>query len=361
MRKIIHVDMDAFYAAVEQRDNPELKGRPVVVGGSPQSRSVVATASYEARPFGVRSAMPCAEAYRLCPRAVFVPPRFSVYQSVSRQIMEVMHEFTDLVEPLSLDEAYLDVTNNKLGIEYASKVAKMIKERIVEETQLTASAGVGPNKLIAKIASDYRKPNGLTVVPPEKIAEFIEPLSVRKLPGVGKVTQQKLEDLGIRTVKDLRELDKAELEERFGKSGSWYYNIARGTDYREVLVERRRKSVGCEDTFSVDLIDPEDIIRELSRLTTKVVERLGRAGVRGRTVTLKITYADFEKMTRSVSLDRDTAEKEVIEEALRTLQSRTELGQRPLRLLGVAISNLDNQPTPVPAPFVQAVQMEFGF
>ena len=246
LRKIIHIDMDAFYASVEQRDFPEYRGKPVVVGGDPNSRSVVSTASYEARKFGIHSAMPTSKAKRLCPHAIFVFPRFSAYKTVSRQINEIFHEFTDLVEPLSLDEAYLDVTENKKGVASATQIAKEIKKRIFEVTELTASAGVAAIKFIAKIASGMNKPNGLTVITPNEAEKFLEELPIGKFYGIGEATEKKMLSLGIKTGKDLKQFTQSELIRHFGKSGSFYYNIVRGDDFREVEPYRTRKSIGAK-------------------------------------------------------------------------------------------------------------------
>lgn len=254
-RKIIHIDMDAFYASVEQRDNPQLRGKPIVVGGNPDSRGVVATCSYEARRFGIHSAMSCARAYRLCPQVVFVRPRFDAYQKVSQQIREIFFRYTDLVEPLSLDEAYLDVTTNKPGIQSATWVAQNICNEIRQKTSLTASAGVSYNKFLAKIASDVKKPNGLTVVTPEEAESFIAQLLIRRFHGVGRVTEKKMQKLGILTGADLRQHSLAELNKNFGKAGQYYFNIARGIDLRPVMPNRIRKSIGKETTLSEDITD----------------------------------------------------------------------------------------------------------
>ena len=259
-RKIIHIDMDAFFAAVEQRDNPELRGKPVIVGGDPGGRGVVATCSYEARRFGIHSAMSCARAYRLCPQARFVPPRFEAYRTVSLQIREIFHQYTDLVEPLSLDEAFLDVTDNKPAIQSATWVAQEILQKIKQVTGLTASAGVSYNKFLAKIASDMHKPDGLTVVTPEQAKAFIEVLPVRRFHGVGRVTEKRMQTLGILTGADLKKRPQQELDKNFGKAGQYYYQIARGIDLRPVLPNRVRKSIGKETTLSEDIADRGQIM-----------------------------------------------------------------------------------------------------
>ncbi len=354
MRKIIHVDMDAYYASIEQRDRPELKGKPVVVGGKPEGRGVVAAASYEARKFGIRSAISSRHAYRLCPSAIFLPARFDVYRSVSRQIMEIFNRYTDLVEPLSLDEAFLDVTVNKLEIPLASEIAKRIKAEILAETGLTASAGVAPNKFIAKIASDYNKPNGLTVIPPEKVDAFLIDLPVRKLPGVGPVTEQRMASAGILTVRRMREFAKEELQALFGKSGAWYYHICRGEDERPVISDWERKSVGVEDTFAKDLTEIEDMRAELKKIAEKLSVRLKKREMKGRTVTLKMTYADFEKITRSKTLAERVCEEEVLYELACELLTHTEAGpEKPVRLLGMQVANFHELPVEFP------LQMEF--
>ena len=296
-RKIIHIDMDAFYASVEQRDNPELKGKPVAVGGG--HRGVVAAASYEARKFGVRSAMPSVTAKRRCPDLVFVKPRFDVYRAVSQQIRAIFADYTDLIEPLSLDEAYLDVTEDRRGLGSARAIAEEIRERIKGETGLTASAGVSYCKFIAKLASDQNKPDGLCVVPPHKGAAFVAALPVKRFHGVGPVTAAKMERLGILTGADLARWPIEELEAQFGTSGRWYWRIARGIDEREVKADRPYKSVSAERTFDVDYVDADDLRRELSRVAGYAWQRIERSEVKGRTVTLKVKFADFTLITRS--------------------------------------------------------------
>lgn len=341
IRKIIHVDMDAFYAAVEQRDFPEYRGKPVVVGGSPKSRGVVATASYEARKYGIHSAMPTSLAYRKCPQALFVNARFDVYKEVSRQIREVFIEYTDLVEPLSLDEAYLDVTENKPEIESATLIARQIKQKIKERTQLTASAGVSHNKFLAKIASDMHKPDGLTLILPEKAEEFIETLPVGKIHGIGKATETKMHKMGIYTGGDLRKRTENELREQFGKVASYYYSIARGIDYREVKPSRVRKSVGAERTFAVDISEIEDIHFQLNRIAGMVQERLEKLPTKGKTITLKVRYANFESVSRSVTLPDSVCDSATLYQTSLELLKETEAGDRSVRLLGISVSNLD--------------------
>lgn len=333
--------MDAFYASVEQRDFPEYRGKPLVVGGSPKSRGVVATASYEARKFGIHSAMPTAQAYRLCPQAIFVNARFDVYKEVSVQIREIFHEYTDLVEPLSLDEAYLDVSENKMNIDSATLIARRIKEKIKERTGLTASAGVSHNKFLAKIASDMHKPDGLTLIPPDKAEEFIAELPVAKFHGVGKATEAKMHKLGIKTGGDLRKWSEHQLKVNFGKVASHYYYISRGIDLREVKPSRVRKSVGAERTFSVDLSDIKDINFQLRRIAVMVQERLEKIPTKGKTFTLKVRYANFESVTRSQTLPQSTSDSETILKTVDQLLGETEITNRSVRLLGISVSNLD--------------------
>ena len=302
-RKIIHIDMDAFYASIEQRDNPALKGKPVIVGGNPQSRGVVATCSYEARQYGIHSAMPCKTAYKRCPYAIFVRPRFEVYKQVSYEIREIFYKYTDLVEPLSLDEAFLDVTENKLNIKYATDVAKMIKKEIYEKTGLTASAGVSYNKFLAKLASDYNKPNGLTVIREDNAQSFLDNLPIRKFFGIGKVTQKTLKGLGVENGYDLRQMEINELEFIFKNRGYLFYQLARGIDHREVEPHRERKSIGAETTLTENLdLEDEKLINILDELCEEVANRAKYLKKMGRTVTLKIKYGDFRQITRSASL-----------------------------------------------------------
>ena len=301
IRKIIHVDMDAFYASVEQRDNPELRNKPVAVGGS-SDRGVVAAASYEARTFGVQSAMPSVIAFRRCPDIIFVRPRFDVYAQVSRQIRAIFYEYTDLVEPLSLDEAYLDVTSNKKGMPSATLIAREIKKRIKDETGLTASAGISINKFLAKVASDQDKPDGLYLIQPESAQAFVDNLAINKFHGIGKVTAKKMHDLGIERGKDLKKWELSRLVQVFGKAGKNYYNICRGNDQREVEPNRPRKSVGAEDTFETDLTSLEEMKSELERIGEIVFNRVKKAEAFGRTLTLKLKYSDFKQITRSKNI-----------------------------------------------------------
>lgn len=341
VRKIIHVDMDAFYASVEQRDAPEYRGKPVVVGGSPQGRGVVAAASYEARKFGIRSAMPASRAVQLCPNAVFLKPRFDVYKEVSGQIREIFFEYTDLVEPLSLDEAYLDVTVNHKNNPSATLIAREIKKRILEKTGLTASAGVAGNKFLAKIASDLDKPDGLSVITPEEAEEFIEKLPIGDFYGVGKATQKKMDKLGIRNGHDLKKWDEVDLVKQFGKSGHHYYRIVRGIDQRRVKPDRIRKSIGKERTFSEDVSDLEWIHDFLDDLSEKISQSMLKLEASGKTITLKVRYRNFETVTRSATLHHYTNKAAEIAGTAKQLLNDTEAGAREVRLLGISVSSLN--------------------
>jgi DNA polymerase-4 len=338
-RKIIHIDMDAFYASVEQRDNPSLKGKPVIVGGDPDRRGVVAACSYEARKSGVHSAMSSARAYRLCPEAIFLPPRFNVYQTVSDQILGIFLEYTDLVEPLSLDEAFLDVTVNRKGIEIATQIAREIKERILNTTSLTASAGVSYNKFLAKAASDFNKPDGLTVITPEKAMNFIASLPIRKFYGVGKVTEQKMISHGIKTGADLMAVSRDDLTRWFGKAGEFFSNIARGYDPRPVVADRGRKSIGKEITLGEDTDDMDfmtDVISQLARSVSRIMKH---ENLTAYTVTLKLKYHDFQSITRCITLKDYTCDAETITHQALILLRDTEAGTKKVRLLGVSLSN----------------------
>ena len=338
--KIIHVDMDAFYASVEQRDEPNLRGKPVVVGGQPESRGVVAAASYEARKFGIRSAMPCSKALRLCPNAVFVSPRMSRYKEVSQQIRDIFKRYTSLIEPLSLDEAYLDVTSDEAGLGSATATATAIRAAIREELNLTASAGVSSIKFVAKIASDFDKPDGLTVVPPHRILEFIQPLPIRKLWGVGPATAERIEALGVKTIGDLAAVPDGTLLARFGKRGLFLGNLARGIDTRQVSPHRERKSQGAERTFAEDVLDVATLSAVLASQAERICERIQKQEIRARTVTLKIRYSDFTTLTRSQTLADPTSETSAVITAAEHLLSKTEAVERPVRLIGLSVSNL---------------------
>jgi DNA polymerase IV len=343
LRKIIHVDMDAFYASVEQRDNPELRGRPVAVGHGAR-RGVVAAASYEARAFGVRSAMPSITAMRHCADLVFVPPRFDVYRAVSRQIHGIFARYTALIEPLSLDEAYLDVTQDLRGLQTASATAKEIRARIFEETGLTASAGVSYNKFLAKLASSQRKPNGQFVITPDMALDFIASLPVGKFHGIGPVTAARMQRLGIRTGADLRAQPLAFLQQHFGKSAAWYLGIANGEDDRPVVADRQRKSSGSETTFEHDLTVPDDIEAGVAAMAADVWAWCEKAGAFGRTVTVKVKFADFHQVTRSRSFPSAVARHEVLRQASIELVRTLLPAEKGVRLLGVTVSNFDRLP-----------------
>ena len=346
IRKIIHIDMDAFYASVEQRDRPELKGKPVIVGGDPQSRGVVAACSYEARKFGIHSAMASSTAYRICPDAVFIRSRFDVYRAVSSQIREIFCEYTDLVEPLSLDEAFLDVTENYKGMPSATLIAREIKRKVYDRTGgLTSSAGVSFNKFLAKVASDINKPDGITVITPENADEFMDKLPIRKFFGVGKVTEEKMFSFGIKTGADLKKFEKEKLIQLFGKSGSYFYDIAHGLDDRPVEPNRIRKSIGKETTFSEDINDTDQMIEVLEDIAAKLENSLIKKDAKGRTITLKMKYFDFQSITRSITIDEPADSASVIMKYVRPLLSKTEAGEKKVRLLGISISNFDDQET----------------
>ena len=336
-RKIIHIDMDAFYASVEQRDSPELKGRPIAVGGS-GDRGVVCAASYEARKYGVRSAMAGKKARELCPDLIFIPPRFDAYKKVSYIIREIFHEYTNLVEPLSLDEAYLDVTDNHYNIPYATQIAKDIRHKIYEATALTASAGVSYNKFLAKMASDINKPNGLKVILPDEAPAFLENLQINKFHGIGKVTTAKMHALNIYNGGDLKKMSEHELHKRFGKAGIYYYHIVRGKDDRTVNPNRIRKSISVENTFSEDMIDTKALAKEIEDMAELLYERLLNAQVKGMTATLKLKFSDFQIITRSITVDYPISEINDIKQLAIYLLDKIDL-IKPVRLVGIGISN----------------------
>lgn len=338
-RKIVHVDMDAFYASVEVLDNPSLKGLPLIVGGRPGSRSVVCTASYEARKFGVRSAMSTTHAAKLCPNAIFVPPRFERYTEISKAIRGIFARYTDLIEPLSLDEAYLDVTDHPTM--YATKIAHEIRQAVFKELGLTCSAGVGPNKLIAKIASDINKPNGLTVVQPHQVKDFLRPMPLRKIHGVGPATDKRLAAAGFLKCSDLWTVSLDEVERILGSWGRWIWLAAQGIDQRQVVTHWERLSYGREDTLDTDVSDIERLELEIERLSSKVARSLLKAGKSGRTITLKVKYANFESITRARSIDVATRDEKMIADTCKILlYQKTEAGRRPIRLVGVSVSKL---------------------
>lgn len=338
-KHIIHLDMDAFYPSVEVLDNPQLKGKPVIVGGSRQ-RGVVSSASYEARKFGVHSAQPMATAMRLCPHGIVLPVRMARYKEVSGQVFEIFHLFTPLVEPLSIDEAFLDVTGSTRLLGSPIEIAKKIKQMVVEKTGLTISAGVAPSKFVAKIASDMEKPDGLTVVPADKIREFLDPLPIKKMWGVGKVTQEALTRLSIHTFKGLRQMPVEVLEKKFGKHGIHMHQLSLGIDDRDVVTAHEVKSIGHEITYSKDILDLELAKRELLSLANQVARRMRREGVEGKTITLKVKYNDFVRITRSVTLHKYTNDSAEIYSNICSLLEKTAVGKRPVRLLGISLSNL---------------------
>ncbi|RWW99656.1 DNA polymerase IV [Flavobacterium cerinum] len=357
LRKIIHVDMDAFYASVEQLDNPELRGKPIAVGGG-ETRGVVSAASYEARKFGVRSAMSGFLAKKKCPQLIFVRPRFDRYSEISKRIRQVFHEYTDLVEPLSLDEAYLDVTHNKKGNPSATMIAKEIRQRILEVTGLTASAGISINKFVAKVASDYNKPNGQKTVNPDEVEPFLEALDIGKFYGVGKVTEEKMYQLGIFTGADLKLKSIEYLTEHFGKSGAYYYYVVRGIHNSEVKPDRTVKSVGTEHTFNENLSSEIFMEEKLEIIANELDRRLKKSKIAGKTVTLKIKYSDFTVQTRSKTLMYFISDKSLIMETVRELLYQEKL-KDSVRLLGISLANLNNEVAG--AKKTVAVQLKFDF
>jgi DNA polymerase IV len=345
IRKIIHVDMDAFYASVEQRDQPRYRGKPLVVGGTPEQRGAIAAASYEARKYGIHSAMPSRIAIKKCPHLIFVRPRFDVYRAISEQIRAIFYRYTDLVEPLSLDEAYLDVTENKQRLPSATLIAQAIKQHIYEETSLTASAGVSINKFLAKTASGIDKPNGLLLIPPEDAEAFVEQLPIEKFYGIGEVTAAKMHSFGIYSGADLKHWTETELVQRFGKVGQFYYKIARGQDDRIVQPNRIRKSLGAETSFESDLSDRSSILKALEEIAQVLKRRLDAHQTSGRTLTLKVKYADYRQVTRSKTIGESICELKVINSLAQELLLTTEIEQRQVRLLGLTLSNLEEENT----------------
>lgn len=341
IRKIIHVDMDAFFASVEQRDNPEWKGKPLVVGGN-RDRGVVAAASYEARKYGIHSAMPSRQAAKLCPDLIFAKGNFAKYKEVSEQVFKIFREYTDVLESVSIDEAYLDVTENKKNIEFATEIAKQIRAKIFAQTHLTASAGVSFCKFLAKVGSDYRKPNGISIILPEHADEFVDNLKIGKIPGIGKVTEQKMNDLGIFFGKDLQRVSKYVLERSFGKLGIYFYDLVRFDINNPVSTEHKRKSLGAERTYNIDKVTEDDMLASLLEIANTLSERLKKADVSGKTLTLKIKYNDFVVQSRSKTVnflinsatDIYTIASELLFIPIKPI--------KPVRLLGIQISNLDN-------------------
>ena len=343
LRKIIHIDMDAFFAAVEQRDNPNYRNKPIIVGGKPDTRGVVATCSYEARKYGVHSAMPSSRAYRLCPHAIFVKPKFAAYQEASEHIQKIFHEYTDLVEPLSLDEAYLDVTDSTLFQGSATRLAKAIKQQILSETDLVASAGISYNKFFAKIASDKDKPDGLYLITPEQGFDFVAQLPIGQFHGVGKATEQKMHALGIQIGKDLRQFSLPTLQQHFGKAALFFYQIAQGIDDRKVNPHRVRKSIGTETTYAKDLQEPAEIYQQLSQLFTKALLKVQAKKLYARTLTVKVKYHDFKQITRSLSFKQPIKAAHFNEMVFRKFLQKEAIGENKVRLLGVTLSALEQQ------------------
>ena len=354
IRKIIHIDMDAFFASVEIRDNPRLRGKAVVVGGPPGSRSVVCTASYEARKYGIHSAMSSDKAFQLCPHAIFIKPRHERYKEFSRQIHRIFSDYTDLVEPMSIDEAYLDVTSCKKPIVYATRIAREIRKRIFLETGgLTASAGISCNKFLSKVASDLHKPNGQTVILPQQAEEFLAKLPIEKFHGIGRATAKLMHENNIHTGEDLRKRSKLELVTLFGVVGEFYYNIVRGNDDRSVCPERERKSLGTEETFPEDVLDLEILKAVLKRQSKEVAADLQKRKLAGKTITLKVKYHDFRSVTRSESILHYTADDGMIFEKICSLLAKTEAGSIPIRLAGVTVSGFPKEE--------EMCQLEFDF
>jgi DNA polymerase-4 len=340
MRKIIHVDMDAFYASVEQRDHSTYRGKPLVVGGSPNQRGVVCAASYEARRFGIHSAMSSKVALQRCPHLIFVPPRFEVYRAISAQIRTIFERHTDLIEPIALDEAYLDVSENKSGLPYATTIARAIRASIFDETGLTASAGVSCNKFLAKMASGINKPNGQTVILPERAEAFVETLEIEKFHGIGKVSAAKMHELGIYTGADLKGRSELELVQHFGKAGHHYFRIARAQDDRVVEAHRIRKSVGAETSYAQDLSNRALMLHELETIAQTLYQRLERYQTRGRTLTLKVKFANYQQITRSRTVMHGIGDVATIVLLAQELFEAVELAGRSVRLLGISLSNL---------------------
>ena len=341
-KAIIHLDMDAFYAAVEALDNPSLQGKPVIVGGS-EARGVVSSASYEARKFGVHSAQPMATARRLCPHGVFLRVRMTRYKEVSEQVLEIFRRFTPLLEPLSIDEAFLDVTGSVRLFGSPEGIAKKIKHAVVEVVGITVSAGVAPSKFVAKIASDLNKPDGLTIVPEDQVKTFLDPLPIEKLWGVGKATQKALVLLGVRTIGDLSRIPLDFLEKKFGKHGAHLHLLSQGIDDRDVEPSRQVKSIGAEETFPEDLLDIEALRKELLSLSTRVSRRMRRQGVAGATVSLKVKYGDFVQISRSMTVPEPTDDGDEIYRTCCSLMGKTDAGKRPIRLLGISLAHLQAQ------------------
>lgn len=342
-RKIIHIDMDAFFAAVEQRDNPKYQNKPIIVGGAPGSRGVVATCSYEARKYGIHSAMPSSRAFRLCPQAIFIKPRFATYKETSAVIRQIFYQYTSRVEPASLDEAYLDVSDNLLYQGSATRLAQKIKQQILSETGLVASAGVSYNKFLAKIASDMDKPDGLYLITPEQGLAFIAQLAIGKFHGVGKATERKMHNLGIQNGADLRQLSLPVLQQHFGKSALFFYQIAQGIDDRPLIINRESKSIGTEITYAKDLQESNEIYQQLTELLDKALLKVQTRKLYARTLTIKIKYHDFQQITRSLSFAKPIRKQNLNTPIFRQLLHKESIGQSKIRLLGITLSKLETQ------------------
>ena len=343
LRKIIHLDMDAFFAAVEQRDNPKYQNKPIIVGGAPDSRGVVATCSYEARLYGIHSAMPSSRAFNLCPQAIFVKPRFAIYKEVSALIRQIFYQYTTLVEPVSLDEAYLDVSHSELCQGSATRIAEKIKQQILSETGLVASAGVSYNKFFAKIASDMDKPDGLYLITPEQGLDFVAQLPIGKFHGVGKATERKMHDLGIKNGADLRQFSLPVLQQHFGKSALFFYNIALGVDDRPIRIDRESKSIGTETTYSQDLLQSDEIYQQLTELLDKALLKVQAKKLYARTLTIKVKYHDFQQITRSLTFNKPIKSQLATMPVFRQLLRKDGIGQSKIRLLGITLSTLEKQ------------------
>ncbi|MCH8169732.1 MAG: DNA polymerase IV [Bacteroidetes bacterium] len=355
IRKIIHIDMDAFFASVEQRDNPQYRGKPIAVGHS-GTRGVVMTASYEARKFGVRSAMSSKYALKLCPNLIFVASHFDVYKNASKKMKEIFLRYTDLIEPISIDEAFLDVTENKLNISSATIIAKKIKQNIKDELNLTATAGVSINKFLAKVASGLNKPDGLNVIKPGETEKFIDQLPIKKIPGIGKVTGEKFENLGVKLGKDLKKLELQFLLNKFGKQGKYFYNVVRCVDNNPIKTNRIRKSIGAELTFSEDIDDIGAMLLKLEKIAVIVENRMNKISTYGKTLTLKVKYFDFKQITRSKTLKEEVKTKDELFEISKKLFFSHDVEKRPIRLLGIYLSNLTGKKEKP-----KILQMDFDF
>jgi DNA polymerase-4 len=343
LRKIIHLDMDAFFAAVEQRDNPKYQNKPIIVGGAPDSRGVVATCSYEARKYGIHSAMSSSRAFSLCPQAIFVKPRIAAYKEVSTQIRQIFYQYTTLVEPVSLDEAYLDVSQSKLCQGSATRIAEKIKQQILAETGLVASAGVSYNKFFAKIASDMDKPDGLYLITPQQGLAFVAQLPIGKFHGVGKATERKMHDLGIKNGADLKQFSLPVLQQHFGKAALFFYNIALGVDERPICIDRESKSIGTETTYSQDLLQSDEIYQQLTELLDKALLKVQAKKLYARTLTVKVKYHDFQQITRSLTFNKPIKSQLSKTPVFRQLLRKDGIGQSKIRLLGITLSTLEKQ------------------